>query len=55
MRRFLVTPTASIGVKSYLKELVTVGFRLVVMVVGETAFLAGLTLGLMRWLMRWLT
>ena len=50
LRWFLVTATAGIGVKTYLKELVTVGFRPVVLVIGETAFLAGLALGLMRWL-----
>jgi hypothetical protein len=33
-----------------LKELTTVGLKPIVLMLAETAFLAALTLGLMRWL-----
>jgi hypothetical protein len=36
--------------KAQLKELVTVGLKPVALMIGETAFLAGLVLLLMRWL-----
>jgi uncharacterized integral membrane protein (TIGR00698 family) len=46
----LVAAIAGIGMKTRLKELATVGFKPVALMVGETAFLAALALGLMRWL-----
>ena len=49
-RWFLVAAIAGIGMKTQLKELVTVGFKPVALMIGETAFLAALALGLMRWL-----
>ncbi|GGH60241.1 phosphoenolpyruvate carboxylase [Comamonas phosphati] len=45
----LVAAMAGIGMKTQLRELVTVGLRPVVLMVGETVFLAGLTLALLRW------
>jgi uncharacterized integral membrane protein (TIGR00698 family) len=47
-RWFLVAAMAGIGMKTQLKELVTVGFKPVALMVGETAFLAVLVQGLMR-------
>ena len=41
---------AAIGMKTHLKELVTVGIKPVVLMVGETVFLALLALLLLRWL-----
>ena len=41
---------AGIGMKTQLKELATVGFKPVALMIGETAFLAALALLLMRWL-----
>jgi len=49
-RWFLVAAIAGIGMKTQLKELVTVGLRPVALMIGETVFLAALALGLMRWL-----
>ena len=46
----LVAAIAGIGMKTQLKELATVGLKPVALMVGETAFLAGLVLLLMRWL-----
>ena len=46
----LVAAMAGIGMKTQLKELATVGFKPVALMVGETVFLAGLALLLMRWL-----
>jgi uncharacterized membrane protein YadS len=36
--------------KTQLKELATVGIRPVALMIGETVFLAALTLALMRWM-----
>jgi uncharacterized integral membrane protein (TIGR00698 family) len=47
-RWFLVAAIAGIGMKTRLKDLVTVGFKPVALVVGETAFLAVLAWGLLR-------
>jgi uncharacterized integral membrane protein (TIGR00698 family) len=49
-RWFLVAAIAGIGMKTQLKELITVGFKPVALMIGETAFLAALALALMRWL-----
>ena len=49
-RWFLVAAIAAIGMKTRLKDLISVGFKPVALMVGETAFLAVLALGLMRWL-----
>ena len=46
----LVMSIAAIGMKTQLRELVTVGFKPVALMIGETVFLAGLVLALMRWL-----
>jgi uncharacterized integral membrane protein (TIGR00698 family) len=46
----LVAAIAGIGMKTQLKELTTVGLKPIVLMLAETAFLAALTLGLMRWL-----
>ncbi|GAB2482210.1 putative sulfate exporter family transporter [Comamonas humi] len=46
---FLVAAMAGIGMKTQLRELVTVGIKPVVLMVGETAFLALLVLALLRW------
>jgi len=47
----LVAAIAGIGMKTQLKELATVGLKPVALMIGETAFLAALTLALMRWLL----
>jgi uncharacterized integral membrane protein (TIGR00698 family) len=47
-RGFLVAAIAGIGMKTRLKDLVTVGFRPVALVVGETAFLAVLAWALLK-------
>ena len=44
----LVTGIAAIGMKTDLKQLVSVGLRPIALMVGETLFLAGLTLVLLR-------
>lgn len=49
-RWFLVAAIAGIGMKTHLKDLVTVGFKPVALMVGETLFLAMLALALLRWL-----
>jgi uncharacterized integral membrane protein (TIGR00698 family) len=49
-RWFLVTAIAGIGMKTQLKELVTVGIKPVALMIGETVFLATLVVVLMRWL-----
>jgi uncharacterized integral membrane protein (TIGR00698 family) len=46
----LVAAIAGIGMKTQLRDLATVGIKPVALMIGETAFLAGLTLALMRWL-----
>jgi len=45
----LVVSIAGIGMKTALKDLITVGLKPVALVVGETAFLAVLALLLLRW------
>jgi uncharacterized membrane protein YadS len=45
-----VTAIAAIGMKSRLGELASVGNKPVLLMVGETVFLAGLVPVLMRWL-----
>jgi uncharacterized integral membrane protein (TIGR00698 family) len=45
----LVAAMAGIGMKTQLRELVSVGLKPVVLMVGETAFLAALVLALLRW------
>lgn len=46
----LVASIAGIGMKTQLKELATVGLKPVALMIGETVFLAALTLALMRWM-----
>lgn len=48
-RWFLVAAIAAIGMKTRLRELATVGFKPVALMLGETAFLAILVLVLLRW------
>ena len=48
-RWFLVAAMAGIGMKTQLRELVDVGLKPVVLMVGETAFIAALVLVLLRW------
>lgn len=45
----LITAISAIGMKTQLKELASVGIKPIVLMVGETAFLAGLVLLMMRW------
>jgi uncharacterized integral membrane protein (TIGR00698 family) len=45
----LVAAIAGIGMKTQLKELAAVGLKPVVLMIGETAFLAALVLGLLHW------
>jgi uncharacterized integral membrane protein (TIGR00698 family) len=45
----LVAAIAGIGMKTHLKELSTVGLKPVLLMVGETTFLAVLVLALLRW------
>lgn len=45
----LVIAISALGMKTQIKELVSVGIKPVVLMVGETVFLAGLVLLLMRW------
>ena len=47
-RAFLVGAMASIGMKTHLKDILSVGWKPVALVVLETVFLAGFFLGLMR-------
>ncbi len=49
-RWLLVMAIAAIGMKTELRQLVEVGWRPVLLMVGETLFLAVLTLGLLRWI-----
>jgi uncharacterized integral membrane protein (TIGR00698 family) len=49
-RWFLVASIAGIGMKTHLRELVTVGLKPVALMLGETLFLALLALALLRWL-----
>jgi uncharacterized integral membrane protein (TIGR00698 family) len=46
----LVAAIAGIGMKTQLKELATVGFKPVALMIGETVFLAALALAMMRWM-----
>jgi uncharacterized integral membrane protein (TIGR00698 family) len=46
----LVAAIAGIGMKTQLKELATVGLKPVLLMVGETVFLAALVLVLLRWI-----
>ena len=48
-RWFLVAAIAGLGMKTQLRELVAVGLKPVLLMVGETVFLAGLALILIRW------
>jgi uncharacterized integral membrane protein (TIGR00698 family) len=48
-RWFLVAAMAGIGMKTQLRELVDVGLKPVVLMVGETVFIAALVLALLRW------
>ena len=45
----LVIAIGALGMKTHLKELVTVGFKPIALMVGETAFLAALVLLALRW------
>ena len=45
----LVAAIAGIGMKTQLKELATVGLKPVLLMLGETVFLAALVLALLRW------
>ena len=49
-RVFLVGAMAAIGMKTHLKDIVSVGWKPVALMVLETLFLAGLVYGLLRWL-----
>ena len=49
-RWFLVAAIAGIGMKTHLKELATVGLKPVLLMLGETLFLALLALVELRWL-----
>jgi uncharacterized membrane protein YadS len=48
-RWLLVASIAGIGMKTQLKELITVGLKPVALMIGETVFLVALTLALMHW------
>ncbi len=45
----LVAAIAGIGMKTQLKELATVGIKPVVLMLGETVFLAALVLAMLHW------
>lgn len=47
----LVAAIAGIGMKTRLADLVTVGLKPVALMIGETVFLAALSLALLRWMM----
>lgn len=49
-RAFLVAAMSAIGIKTHLKDILSVGWRPVALVVSETLFLAMLFYGLMQWL-----
>ena len=46
----LVAAIAAIGMKTQLRDLATVGLKPVLLMVGETVFLAVLVLALLRWM-----
>lgn len=48
-RGCLVAAIAAIGMKTQLREIVNVGLRPIVLIVGETIFLAALVLAMVRW------
>ena len=48
-RWFLVAAIAGLGMKTQLRELVAMGLKPVLLMVGEKLFLAGLALALLRW------
>jgi len=48
-RGCLVAAIAAIGMKTQLRDVAAVGLKPVVLMVGETVFLAGLALAMMRW------
>jgi uncharacterized membrane protein YadS len=45
----LVAAIAAIGMKTQLKDVASVGLKPVVLMIGETAFLAALVLAMLRW------
>lgn len=47
-REFLVAAMAAIGMKTHLKDILSVGWKPVILVLLETLFLAGLFYGLLR-------
>jgi len=49
-RACLITSIAALGMKTRLKELATVGFKPVALMVGETALLAALVIGYLEWM-----
>jgi uncharacterized integral membrane protein (TIGR00698 family) len=49
-RACLITSIAALGMKTRLKELATVGFKPVALMVGETALLATLVIGYLEWM-----
>ena len=49
-RWFLVAAMAGIGMKTQLRDLIDVGLKPVVFMVGETVFIAALAIGMLRWL-----
>ncbi|WOP15016.1 YeiH family protein [Ottowia sp. SB7-C50] len=49
-RWFLVAAMAGIGMKTQLRDLIDVGLKPVVFMVGETLFIAALAIGMLRWL-----
>ena len=46
----LIIAISALGMKTQLKELATVGIKPIVLMVGETVFMAVLVLALMRWM-----
>jgi uncharacterized membrane protein YadS len=49
-RFFLVTAIAAIGMKTRIKELLSLGWRPVALIVGETLLLALFVIGVLKWL-----
>jgi uncharacterized membrane protein YadS len=47
--RWLVAAMAAIGMKTQIRELATIGLKPVLLLLGETVFLATLVLLLLRW------
>ena len=45
----LVAAIAAIGMKTQLRDLATVGLKPVLLMLGETVFLAALVIGVLRW------